>query len=288
MSTLAIKAFFHEPTLTISYVVADLIGRHCAVIDPVLDYDPNIARIGTAFADRMIAFIRENQYTLDWILETHAHADHISAAIYVQQHLGGRTAIGEHIVQVQQVFGKIFNSGSNFSRDGSDFDYLLHDDEEIALGEKTIRVLHTPGHTPACVSYVIDDVAFIGDTLFMPDYGSARCDFPGGDARTLYHSIRRILALPPATQLFLCHDYLPSGRSQYCWQTTVAEQRMKNIHAHDGIAEDEFVALRQQRDETLAKPRLLLPSVQINMRGGRLPPPETNGISYLKFPLNLL
>lgn len=288
MNALAIKAFFHEPTFTISYVVADIVSRRCAIIDPVLDYDANIARVDTEFVDRMIAYAQANRYALDWILETHAHADHISAAIYLQRQLGGRIAIGEHIVQVQQMFGKIFNLGDEFARDGSDFDRLLRDDESIALGEKTIRVIHTPGHTPGCVSYVIDDAAFIGDTLFMPDYGSARCDFPGGDARALYQSIRRILSLPPATRLFLCHDYLPPERNEYYWQTTVAEQRMNNIHAHDGITEDEFVALRQQRDKSLAKPRLLLPSVQINIRGGRFPQPEDNGVSYLKIPLNLL
>jgi glyoxylase-like metal-dependent hydrolase (beta-lactamase superfamily II) len=288
MKPIAIEPFFHEPTFTISYVVADPDSGRCAIIDPVLDYDAHIARTSTEFADRIVAFVRERNYALDWILETHAHADHVSAAIYLQQQLGGKTAIGEHITQVQQVFGNIFNLGAEFARDGSDFDRLLGDGETIALGEKAIRVLHTPGHTLGCVTYLIDDAAFIGDTLFMPDYGSARCDFPGGDARSLYRSIRGILSLPPTTRLFLCHDYLPPTRSTYCWETTVAEQNGRNIHAHAGITEDQFVALRQQRDRALPKPRLLLPSVQINIRGGRFPPPEANGVGYLKLPLNVL
>lgn len=288
MSSVTIKAFFHEPTLTISYVVADPISGHCAAIDPVLDYDPNIARTSTEFADSLIAFVLANQYALDWILETHAHADHISAAVYLQQKLGGKIAIGEHITQVQQIFGKIFNLGTDFARDGSDFDRLLRDGDVIALGEKNIRVLYTPGHTLGCVTYLIDDAAFIGDTLFMPDYGSARCDFPGGDARMLYRSIRHILALPSAMRLFLCHDYLPPGRSVYAWESTVLEQNQRNIHAHFGITEEQFVALRTERDATLAKPRLLLPSVQINIRAGRFPTPEMNGVSYLKLPLNVI
>ncbi|HET8710159.1 MAG TPA: MBL fold metallo-hydrolase [Spongiibacteraceae bacterium] len=288
MSKIAIEAFFHEPTFTISYVVADCASKRCAIIDPVLDYDASIGRASTEFTDRMIAFVRANEYTLDWILETHAHADHLSSAIYLQQQLGGKIAIGEHITEVQTVFGKLFNLGPDFKRDGSDFDYLVRDGETIALGDSQIQVLHTPGHTLACVTYVIGDAVFVGDTLFMPDYGTARCDFPGGDARQLYHSIRRILALPESTRMFLCHDYLPEGRSEYHWETTVAAQRRDNIHIHDGVGEEAFVALRNARDAQLAKPKLLLPSVQVNIRGGHMPAPESNGISYLKIPLNVL
>jgi glyoxylase-like metal-dependent hydrolase (beta-lactamase superfamily II) len=288
MSDVRIQAFFHEPTFTVSYIIADPVTGHCAVVDPVLDYDANSARTSSEFADRMIAFIRAQRYRLQWILETHAHADHLSAAQHFRAELGGQIAIGEHIVQVQQMFGKLFNAGNEFARDGSQFDRLLRDDEIFAIGELPVRVLHTPGHTLACITYLIDDCAFIGDTLFMPDYGSARCDFPGGDARTLYRSIRRILALPPQMRLFLCHDYLPPGRSEYCWQTTVAEQRAGNVHAHAGIDEDTFVAQRTARDRELAKPRLLLPSVQVNMRAGQFPPAEGNGVSYLKIPLNML
>ncbi|HSB97748.1 MAG TPA: MBL fold metallo-hydrolase [Spongiibacteraceae bacterium] len=288
MNQAVIQAFFHEPTFTVSYVVADPATRCCAVIDPVLDYDANIARTGSAFADRIIAFVRERDYTVQWLLETHAHADHLSAAFYLRAQLGGAIAIGEHIVQVQKVFGKLFNAGTEFARDGSQFDRLLRDGEVFTIGALPVRVLHTPGHTLACITYLIEDCAFIGDTLFMPDYGSARCDFPGGDARVLYRSIRRILELPAHTQLFLCHDYLPPGRSDYRWQTTVAEQNNSNVHAHVGIDEAAFVALRTARDRELAKPKLLLPSVQVNMRAGQFPPAESNGVSYLKIPLNAL
>lgn len=288
MSGVTIEAFFHEPTFTISYVVADVATKCCAIIDPVLDYDASIGRTSTEFADRIVAFVREKNYTLDWILETHAHADHLSAAIYLQQTLGGKIAIGAHITQTQQVFGKIFNLGADFKCDGSDFDYLVCDGETLALGDSQINIMHTPGHTLACVTYLVGDAAFIGDTLFMPDYGSARCDFPGGDAHALYHSIRRILALPDSTRLFLCHDYLPTGRSEYCWETTVAAQRRDNVQVHDGISEAEFVALRESRDTQLPKPKLLLPAVQVNIRGGRLPTSESNGVSYVKIPLNVL
>lgn len=288
MAQAVIQAFFHDPTFTISYVIADPATRECAIIDPVLDYDASVARTGTATADRMIQFVRDNNYSLRWILETHAHADHISAAIHIRAQLGGLIAIGEHIVQVQQVFGRIFNEDAGFARDGSQFDRLLRDGEAVAIGALTVRVMHTPGHTPACVTYCIDDAAFIGDTLFMPDYGSARCDFPGGDAHALYRSIRRILALPPRTRLYLCHDYLPPGRSEYCWETTVAQQNLANVHAHAGVDESQFVALRQARDLELPKPRLLLPALQINLRAGRFPSPQENGVSYLKIPLNAL
>lgn len=288
MTQALIQAFFHEPTFTISYVIADPATRRCAILDPVLDYDASVARTSTEFADRMIRFVRDNGYALDWIFETHAHADHVSAAIHIRAQLGGAIAIGEHIVQVQQAFGRIFNEQGDFARDGSQFDRLLRDGETLAIGALAVRVLHTPGHTPACVTYLVDDAAFIGDTLFMPDYGSARCDFPGGDAHALYRSIRRILALPPQTRVYLCHDYLPPGRSEYRWETTVAEQQRDNVHAHEGIDEAQFVAQRQARDRELPKPRLLLPAVQINLRAGRFPPPQENGISYLKIPLNAL
>lgn len=288
MSAVAIEAFFHEPTFTIAYVVADLATKHCVIIDPVLDYDASIGRTSTDFSDRIAAFVREKNYTLDWILETHAHADHLSSAIYLQEQLGGKITIGEHITQTQEVFGKIFNLDTGFKRDGSDFDYLVHDGERLTFGDSEIKVIHTPGHTLACVTYLIDDAAFIGDTLFMPDYGTARCDFPGGDAHALYRSIRRILALPESTRLFLCHDYLPDGRAEYCWETTVSAQRRDNVHIHDGVTEAEFVAMRQARDKQLPKPKLLLPAVQVNIRGGRFPVPENNGVSYVKIPLNRL
>jgi glyoxylase-like metal-dependent hydrolase (beta-lactamase superfamily II) len=288
MTNIIIDAFFHEPTFTISYVVTDPQTRRCAVIDPVLDYDANVGRTATDFADRIVALIRERGYSLQWILETHVHADHISSAVYLHEQLGGQIAIGEHVVQVQTVFGKLFNAGDEFARDGSQFDRLLRDGDVLELGDRRVQVMHTPGHTVACITLLIEDAAFIGDTLFMPDYGSARCDFPGGDARALYHSIRRILALPPQTRLFLCHDYLPPGRSDYCWETTVAEQLAHNVHAHAGIGEEDFVVLRNARDKTLVKPRLLLPSVQLNMRAGQLPPAESNGVRYLKIPLNVL
>lgn len=288
MSKVSIEAFFHGPTFTISYVVVDVETMRCAIIDPVLDFDASNGRIGTEFSDRIVKFVRAKQYIVDWILETHAHADHLSSAVYLQRMLGGKIAIGEHITRVQEVFGGLFNLGPDFVRDGSDFDYLLRDGEKIALGNAEISVMHTPGHTPACVTYVIGDAAFVGDTLFMPDYGTARCDFPGGDAHALYRSIRRILSLPQSTRLFLCHDYLPAGRSEYRWEVTVADQRRSNVHIHDGVEEFEFVALRKARDAQLPVPKLLLPSVQVNIRGGKLPTPENNGVSYLKIPLNKL
>lgn len=286
--TASIKTFFHEPTFTATHVVADADSGQCAIVDPVLDYDAAAARTTTTFADAVAAYVRAQGYSVQWLLETHVHADHLSAAPYLKQLLGGEIAIGEHVVTVQKVFGTLFNSGDDFARDGSQFDRLLADGECFALGGLTVEVLHTPGHTPACITYVIGDAAFIGDTLFMPDYGSARCDFPGGDARALYHSIQRILDLPQATRLFLCHDYLPEDRSEYHWETTVEAQRHHNVHIHDGIDEEAFVALRTARDAQLDMPRLLLPSVQVNMRAGALPPPEDNGISYLKIPVNVL
>ena len=289
MGKLQVEGYFDEATSTVSYIVADTQSRRCALVDSVLDYDPKSGRTSTASADRLIARIRELGATVDWILETHAHADHLSAAPYLKQHLGGRIAIGEHIRRVQDVFGKLFNAGSDFAHDGSQFDHLFKDGEVFRIGELEAEVMHTPGHTPACLTYVVRDgedvAAFVGDTLFMPDYGTARCDFPGGDARTLFRSINKVLSLPPHTTIYLCHDYRPNGRAVE-FITTVAAQRHMNIHVRDGISEEEFVAMRTARDATLEMPALILPSVQINMRAGQLPPPEDNGIRYLKIPLN--
>ncbi len=281
-----IESFFDEPTNTVSYVVHDPESRRAAIIDSVLDYDPAAGRTSFNSADAVIAYVAEHGLSIDWLLETHAHADHLSAAPYLQQKLGGKIAIGEHIITVQGVFGKLFNAGSDFQRDGSDFDRLWKDGDRFQIGNLDVTVLHVPGHTPACIAYVIGDAVFVGDTMFMPDYGTARADFPGGDARTLYRSARRLLELPPETRLFMCHDYLPSGRSAYVWETTVAAERAANIHIHDGVGEDEFVAMREARDATLAMPRLILPSVQVNMRAGHMPAPEENGVTYLKIPVN--
>ncbi|BBP75869.1 MBL fold metallo-hydrolase [Pseudomonas gingeri NCPPB 3146 = LMG 5327] len=288
---LTVEAFFDPNTWTISYLVMDRETRHCALIDSVLDYDPKSGRTRTESADRMIARIRELDARVEWILETHVHADHLSAAAYLKEQLGAKVAIGSRITLVQQVFGELFNEGTDFKRDGSQFDVLLGDSSEFTIGNLKALALHTPGHTPACMSYLIRDkdetVAFVGDTLFMPDYGTARCDFPGADARTLYRSIRSLLALPPQTRLFMCHDYLPGGR-ELQYMTTVAEQRARNIHVHEGIDEDTFVSMREARDATLEMPVLMLPSVQVNMRSGHLPEPEENGMRYLKIPLNAL
>lgn len=285
--SLQIESFFDEATNTVSYIVFDRSTHACAVVDSVLDYDPKSGRTSTASADRIIARVRELGARLEWILETHVHADHLSAAPWIKQQLGGRLGIGEHIVTVQQVFGKLFNAGTEFERDGSQFDHLFRDGETFTIGSLQARTLHTPGHTPACMSYLIEDAAFVGDTLFMPDYGTARCDFPGGNARTLYRSIRTLLSLPPDTRLFMCHDYMPDGRAPR-WETTVADERAHNIHVHDGISEDDFVAMRTARDATLDMPVLILPSVQVNMRAGHLPPAEDNGTRYLKIPLDAL
>jgi glyoxylase-like metal-dependent hydrolase (beta-lactamase superfamily II) len=281
-----IKSFFDEPTNTVSYVVHDPESRRAAIIDSVLDYDPASGRISFSSAEAIIAYVGEKELSIDWLLETHAHADHLSAAPYLQQKLGGKIAIGEHIVTVQNVFGKLFNAGGDFRRDGSDFDQLWKDGDQFKIGNLDVTVLHVPGHTPACIAYVIGDAVFVGDTMFMPDYGTARADFPGGDARTLYRSARRLLALPPETRLFMCHDYLPKGRDTYVWETTVAAERAANIHIHDGVSEDEFVTMREARDATLDMPRLILPSVQVNMRAGHMPAPEENGLIYLKIPVN--
>ncbi len=283
-----VTAFFDEPTFTVSYVVRDPESRACAIIDSVLDYDPASGRTSTASADEIIAHVRQHDLTVALILETHVHADHLSAAPYLRARLGGEIAIGDRITVVQDVFGKVFNAGTEFERDGSQFDRLLADGDTFRIGQLEGQALHTPGHTPACMTYVTGDAAFVGDTLFMPDFGTARTDFPGGDARTLYRSIRRVLSLPPETRLFMCHDYKAPGRAEYRWETTVAEERTRNIHAHDGISEDDFVAMREARDRELDMPRLILPSVQVNMRAGRMPPPEANGQRYLKIPIDAL
>ncbi|MEL7615568.1 MBL fold metallo-hydrolase [Vreelandella titanicae] len=278
--------FFDEPTNTFSYVVQDPDRRACAIIDSVLDFDYAAGRTDVRSANTIIAFIREHDLDVVWILETHVHADHLSAAPYLHEQLGGKTGIGANIVKVQEIFGKAFNAGSEFARDGSQFDALFEEGDTFTVGQLQGRVLHTPGHTPACLTYVVGDAAFVGDTLFMPDYGTARCDFPGGDARTLYHSIQKVLALPEQTRLFLCHDYKAPGRDTFQHETSVAEQRSENVHVHEGISEDEFVKMRTERDATLGMPRLIIPSVQVNMRAGELPPAEENGTVYLKVPLN--
>ena len=261
-------------------------GQSAAIIDSVLDYDPKSGRTSTVSADRIVDHVRAENLTIDWILETHVHADHLSAGAYLKSKLGGRLAIGDHVGAVQATFKKIFNIEPEFRTDGSQFDRLFRDGEGFAIGALHARALYTPGHTPACVTYLIGNAAFVGDTLFMPDYGTARTDFPGGDAATLYRSIQRLYELPPATRLFMCHDYKAPGRDRYAWETTVAEQRSANVHLHAGIGEADFVRMRSERDKTLSMPLLILPSVQVNMRGGHLPPPEDNGISYLKIPLN--
>ncbi|WP_454683329.1 MBL fold metallo-hydrolase [Ancylobacter moscoviensis] len=285
---LAVEAFFDEPTNTASYVIHDPATRCAAIVDSVLDFDAASGRTSTASADAIIAYVRREGLNVDWLLETHAHADHLSAAPYIQRELGGKLAIGREIITVQNVFGKIFNFGTEFARDGSEFDRLFEDGDTFSLGSIPAIVLHVPGHTPADMAYVIGDVVFTGDTLFMPDFGTARADFPGGDARQLYHSIRRLLALPDETRLFLCHDYKAPGRDSYAWETTVGAERAGNIHARDGVDEDAFVDMRTKRDATLAMPKLILPSVQVNMRAGHLPDPEENGRRYLKLPLDTL
>ncbi|RYM10482.1 MBL fold metallo-hydrolase [Sphingobium cupriresistens] len=281
-----VKAFFDEPTFTASYVVHDPETRAAAIIDSVLDYNAAAGRTSFASADAIVAYVREHELAVEWLLETHAHADHLSAAPYIQGKVGGKLAIGRAILQVQEIFGKIFNEGTEFARDGSQFDRLFEDGDQFTIGTLQATVLHVPGHTPADLAYVIGDAAFVGDTLFMPDYGTARADFPGGDARTLFRSIRRLLTLPPETRLFLCHDYKAPGRDRFAWETTVAAQRAGNVHVHDGAEEDAFVAMREARDATLDMPKLILPSIQVNMRGGRLPEPEDNGTRYLKIPLD--
>ena len=281
-----IRSFFDPDTFTVTHVVSDPVSRRAAIIDSVLDYDPKSGRTAQHSADQVVDYVRQSGLTVDWLLETHAHADHFSAAPYLQQKLGGKTGIGVHIRDVQKTFKAIFNA-REMDTDGADFDCLFDDGEQFAIGELVVSVVHTPGHTPACLTYVIGTDAFVGDTLFMPDYGTARCDFPGGDAAQLYRSISKVLSLPPATQLHLCHDYPPAGRGPM-WVSSVAEQREKNIHVHQGISEAQFVSMRSARDKTLAMPVLILPAVQVNVRAGHLPAPENNGVSYLKIPLNLL
>ena len=284
----AVTAFFDTATYTYSYVVRDPASKACVIIDSVLDYDPASGRTNTGSADKILVFVREQQLTVEWILETHVHADHLSAAPYLKQRLGAPIAIGAQITTVQQVFGELFNAEAQFATDGSQFDRLLNEGDMLAVGQMSVQVMHTPGHTPACLSYLIGDAAFVGDTLFMPDYGTARCDFPGGDARTLYASIQRLFELPDSTRLFMCHDYKAPGRDEYCNETTVVDERKNNIHVREGINADDFVAMRTARDATLSMPTLILPSVQVNMRAGELPPAEDNGVRYLKIPLNAL
>ena len=286
MQSSNIQSFFDPATFTVTHGVSALATHRAAIIDSVLDFDPNSGRTSHTNADKVIAYVLEAGLKVDWILETHAHADHLSAAIYLKENLGGRIAIGRHIVAVQAVFKKVFNA-PDMDTHGADFDHLLEDGEVLHVGDLTLTALHTPGHTPACMTFVCGMDAFVGDTLFMPDYGSARCDFPGGDAAALYQSIQKILSLDPATRLHLCHDYPPAGREP-AWVSTVAAQRKDNIQVHDGVSQSDFVSMRQTRDKTLAMPVLILPSVQVNVRAGKLPPPEDNGVSYLKIPLNLL
>lgn len=283
-----VKAFFHEPTFTASYVVSDAATRRAAIIDSVWDFDQASGRTSFTSADQIINYVRSEGLTVDWILETHAHADHLSAAPYLQEKLGGQLAIGREIVTVQGVFGKVFNEGTEFARDGSQFDRLLSDGEVLMIGEVPLITLHVPGHTPADLAYVVGDAVFVGDTMFMPDYGSARADFPGGNARLLYQSVRRLMRLPDETRVFLCHDYKAPNRDEFVWETTMLAERTANVHLHDGVTEGEFVEMRTQRDATLGMPKLILPSIQVNIRGGHLPPPDDNGVSYLKLPVDQL
>ncbi|MBY0473768.1 MAG: MBL fold metallo-hydrolase [Nitrosomonas sp.] len=282
-----IEAFFDTVTQTISYVIFDEAGGYCAIIDPVLDYDPKASKTFTHIADKIIAFIQDQRLSVQWILETHAHADHLSSADYLRNRLGGKIGIGQNIPAVQKTFKKIFNFGDEFIPDGHHFDHLFADGESFQIGKITAKTIAVSGHTPADIAYQINDVIFVGDTLFMPDVGTARADFPGGDARHLFKSIQKILAFPPETRLLMCHDYPPTNRPAE-WECTVAEQRAHNIHVHVGITEDEFVKMRNARDATLGMPNLLLPSIQTNIRGGKLPPVEPNGVSYFKIPINLI
>lgn len=283
-----VRAFFDEETFTASYVVSDPETLDAAIIDSVLDFDQASGRTSFESAEAIVAYVRDEELSVGWILETHAHADHLSAAPYLHEKLGGKLAIGREILTVQDAFGKIFNEGTDFARDGSQFDRLLDDGDELLVGAIPLIALHVPGHTPADMAYVIGDALFTGDTMFMPDYGSARADFPGGDARQLYRSVRRLMKLPDETRVFLCHDYKAPNRDAYVWETTILAERTGNVHIHEGVTEDDFVAMRTQRDLTLAMPKLILPSIQVNMRAGRLPEPEGNGVRYLKLPVDLL
>ncbi len=284
-----VTAFFDEPTFTASYVVADPVTKRAAIVDSVLGFDEKAGRTSTSAADEIVAFVAERGLVVEWLLETHAHADHLSAAPYLQEKLGGKLAIGQGITIVQDVFGKVFNEGTEFRRDGSQFDQLFDDGDAFAIGDIAAIALHVPGHTPADMAYVIGDAVFVGDTMFMPDYGTARCDFPGGDAQQLFRSIRRLMELPEETRVFLCHDYkaLPN-RTMFAWETTMGAEKTGNVHVHEGVSEESFVAMRTARDATLDMPNLMFPSVQVNMHGGRLPEPEDNGVRYLKLPLNAL
>lgn len=281
-----IKAFFDEPTNTVSYVVSDPVSGAAVVIDPVLDYDFRTGKTNIRSAEAIVAYLREAGLCALWVLETHAHADHLSGAPYIKARTGAKVAIGEHIRDVQRIFRPVFNA-TDVSGEGSEFDRLLADGDRLEVGNLVVEVMHTPGHTPACVSYRISDAVFVGDTMFMPDYGTARADFPGGDARTLYRSIHKLLSLPPETRLFMCHDYKAPGRDHYAWETTVGEQRVRNAHVNDKMSEDDFVSLREKRDAMLAAPLLLLPSIQVNIRAGQFPPAESNGVRYLKVPIKL-
>ncbi len=284
----SVNAFFDEETYTVTYVVTDGSNSSCAIIDPVLDFDQAAGRTSTDSAERVIDFIQASGLEVEWILETHAHADHLSAAAYLKSKTGGKTATGRLITGVQATFKDIFKLGDDFIPDGEQFDCLLDDGDELELGATHIRVMHTPGHTPSCVTFFIGDAAFIGDTLFMPDYGTARTDFPGGDAAELYRSIQRIFELPPETRLFLCHDYKAPGRDEFQWESTVREQRASNIHIHYGINERDYVEFRRQRDSELGMPKLILPSIQVNIRAGEMPPPDDNGTVFLKIPVNVV
>lgn len=283
-----VQSFFDEVSYTATHVVHDPATKNAAIIDSVMDFDQASGRTSFENVGRVVDYVRSEGLAVDWLLETHAHADHLSAAPYLKQELGGEIGIGAEIRTIQQTFGKIFNEGTAFARDGSQFDRLFEDGDQFKVGGIPAIALHVPGHTPADMAYVIGDAVFVGDTMFMPDYGTARCDFPGGDAHVLYRSIRRLMKLPSETRAFLCHDYQAPGRPFYAWETTIAAERANNIHVHEGVGEEEFASMRTRRDATLAMPKLILPSVQVNMRGGRLPEPEENGTSYLKLPLNLL
>lgn len=283
-----VKAFFDEATFTVSYLVREPEGRACAIIDSVLDYDQAAGRTDTSSADEIIRYVRDNDLKVEWLLESHVHADHLSAAPYLQEQLGGKIGIGHNITVVQDTFGKVFNEGTEFQRDGSQFDALFTEGDSFHIGQMRGDVLETPGHTPACLTYVVEDAAFVGDTLFMPDFGTARCDFPGGSSETLYNSIHKILALPDATRIFVGHDYKAPGRDEFAWETTVGEQKALNIHIGQGRPIEEFVEMRDARDATLAMPRLILPSLQVNMRGGRMPEPDEQGDVFLKVPVNKL
>ena len=288
MNQPAVQGFFDDATNTISYVVWDPTTDKAAIVDSLLDFDQASGRTNTQSADELIAFVKSRNLTVDWIIDTHVHADHLTAAPYIKSQLGGRTGIGEHISTVQKVFGKIFNEGQAFHTDGSQFDHLFTDGETYRIGTLEATAIHTPGHTPACMSHLIGDALFVGDTIFMPDFGTARCDFPGGDAGTLFDSIQKLFALPGQTRVFLCHDYKAPGRDEFVWETTIAEEKANNIHVKEGTSREAFIKMRTERDAKLAMPKLILPSVQINMRAGNMPEPEANGQRYMKLPINAL